>query len=454
MVTFVVAKDGTALMPTSNIKKIRKLLKNGRAEIYKYRPFTIRLLYDSTTHTQPMELCVDTGRKHIGVSIKSEKHEYVSAEFLPLNDEKVRHEHRSSYRRTRRNHLRYRKERRNNRKREEGWIAPSLKHIKDCHVSIVDKYIKVCPVKNIYVEMATFDTQKIAAIEKGLPVPVGLDYCHGPRYGIDTLRKAVFFRDEYICQCCKKSAFTENLKLHVHHIYYWRNDHSDRMDNLITVCEKCHNSTNHKEGGKLYGWKPKLKSLSGAAFMNSLRRTIYNDIKELGIETKQTFGTITNIIRRARRISKSHNNDAYCIGYFHPKHRVKFTKVKKLRRNSRILEEFVDAQYIDSRDGKKKSGKELGCNRTKRDIPRDNPNNLRVYRQKKVSKGKRRIRRQRYDIRPYDKIMHKGAKYAVKSIQNCGACLSLYDIPKEIKPQYPSVNRINFLYHANGWARV
>lgn len=39
----VVTKDGIPLMPTSPYRA-RKLLKKGRAEVYRYEPFTIRLL--------------------------------------------------------------------------------------------------------------------------------------------------------------------------------------------------------------------------------------------------------------------------------------------------------------------------------------------------------------------------------------------------------------------------
>ena len=55
MFIFVLALDGTKLMPTSNIKKVRKLLKSNRAIIYKYHPFTIQLQYESEKHTQPIE---------------------------------------------------------------------------------------------------------------------------------------------------------------------------------------------------------------------------------------------------------------------------------------------------------------------------------------------------------------------------------------------------------------
>ena len=56
-----------------------------------------------------MEIGVDSGYKHVGVSVKSAKREYLSAQFDLLPDEKSRHDDCRKYRRTRRNHLRYRK---------------------------------------------------------------------------------------------------------------------------------------------------------------------------------------------------------------------------------------------------------------------------------------------------------------------------------------------------------
>ena len=45
VVTFTVDKYGRPGMPTYNIKKIRKLLKSGMAQIICHHPFTVKLLY-------------------------------------------------------------------------------------------------------------------------------------------------------------------------------------------------------------------------------------------------------------------------------------------------------------------------------------------------------------------------------------------------------------------------
>ena len=83
MPAFTVDKYGRPGMPTFNVKKIRKLLKSGKAEVFCYRPFTVKLLYADSLDTQPVELCIDAGDRHIGISVKSEKHEFVHAQYNP-----------------------------------------------------------------------------------------------------------------------------------------------------------------------------------------------------------------------------------------------------------------------------------------------------------------------------------------------------------------------------------
>lgn len=112
---FVLSSTNKKLMPT-NEYRARKLLKSGKAIIYKHHPFTIKLTVREDGYVQPIEYCCDTGYQHIGISIKSHKHEYVNEERILLKDETERHNDCRKYRRARRNRLRYRKARWNNRR--------------------------------------------------------------------------------------------------------------------------------------------------------------------------------------------------------------------------------------------------------------------------------------------------------------------------------------------------
>ena len=178
MAVAVVSRTGVPLMPTSPYRA-RKLLASGKAEKYGYDPFTSRLTERETGDTQPVELCMDTGYIHIGVSVKSEKHEYLALQIDTLTDEKKKHEKCREKRRNRRSRKRYRKPRFDNRKRDKGWLAPSLEHKKEIHVRAAERICRVVPVTDITMEMGNFDTQVLKAREEGRPLPQGTDYQQG-----------------------------------------------------------------------------------------------------------------------------------------------------------------------------------------------------------------------------------------------------------------------------------
>ena len=245
----VVDKNGIPLMPTTEAKA-RILLKKGRAVIFKHRPiFTIRITDREGGNTQPVEYKCDTGYEHIGVSICSEKHEYVNAQYDLLPDEKSRHDDCRKYQRSRRNRLRYRKPRFNNRKGmiSKDGFAPSIRNKRDVHIRLLQDFAQVIPVTSAVFEMGQFDTQVLKAKEEGKPLPEGTDYQQGERYGIATLREAVFARDHHTCQVCKRNAFKDKVILCIHHAGFWYGDHTDRLSGLMTVCTGCHTPRNHKK---------------------------------------------------------------------------------------------------------------------------------------------------------------------------------------------------------------
>ena len=308
-------------------------------------------------------------------------------------------------------------------------------------------YYEVCPITKVTLEMGQFDPAVLDAIEQGKPVPQGTDYQHGSRYGYDTLREAVFARDNYKCLCCGRSAIEDGVALRLHHVGFRTGDRSNRLANLASVCENCHIPKNHNPGGKLWDLKPS-KGTASAAFMNSVKWHIYEKVNSFGVETHITYGAVTKRTRRDLNIEKSHANDAYCIGSMRPKHRTKTLHFEKRRRNNRILEKFYDAKYVDVRDGKTKKAAALGCNRISRSVPRNNPHNERIFREKKASKGRRSIRTQRYPYQPGDTVFFEGKKRIVKGTHNKGASVQLIG-GGDISPRM-----IKLHHHIGGWRQV
>lgn len=446
----VLGRTGKRLMPTSNYRA-RKLLKKGRAVIEQYHPFTIRLLDRKDGETQDIEYKSDTGYKHVGVSICSAKHEYVSAQYDLRDDETEHHNNRRKNRRSRRGRKRHRKPRFDNRKasKQDGWLAPSVRHRMERQMDLYKAFAKVMPITSAVFEMGKFDTQLLKAIEQGDPVPEGTDYQQGERYMTETLREAVFLRDGHKCICCGKG-IREHAILHAHHIGFRKHDRSNRLANLATVCSNCHTAKNHKPGGKLYGLKPKNKGFAGATFMTSVRWRMLELIRASvpDVEVHIQYGAKTKLIRKELHIPKTHVNDAYAIGELHPRHRTDTEYFVKRKRNNRILEKFYDAKYIDLRDGSKKSGAQLSCGRTNRRESRCTDKNERIYRSRKLSAGRRQIRTIHYTIQPGTKLWYTGRKHTAKGVHCKGTRVILED-GKSV-----AISKTTVVCQPHGWLKI
>lgn len=448
MAVYVISKEGERLMPTVRLGRVRHLLKEKKAHIVGRKPFTIQLDYETSNYTQDLELCVDAGAQHIGASLKSDSKEYESVQYDLLADEKEKHDERRRYRRTRRNRLRYRKPRFDNRHHLEDWFAPSIQNKADRHIDIVTRYVAAAPVTDVYVEVGQFDTQVLAAMQEGKPIPQGEDYQQGEQYGIDTLREAVFQRDHYRCVFCGRDSFKDGAILHAHHAYFWRGQHGDRLPELATCCEKCHTSANHQPGGKLYGYNKPLPRYNGAAFMNSVKWMIYTTLKEqLPCTVHLTYGAATKCARSDLRLEKSHVNDAYAMGKKRPAKRAEMCLLTKKRRNNRSLELFYDAKIIDRRTGKTTAGKDLGCERTNRRESRISDKSLRKFRGQKIKNGSRSIRRKRYSIRPGDLLLVNGQRCHTQGVHSNGSRVIIRETCKSI-----SISNVEVIKHVSGWA--
>lgn len=114
-------------MPTTT-RKARLLLKQNKAKVVKRTPFTIQLLYTTGETIQEISLGVDAGSKIVGLSATTKKEELFSSEVKLRNDIVDLLSTRRQNRQTRRSRLRYRQPRFSNRKKNKGWLAPSVEH--------------------------------------------------------------------------------------------------------------------------------------------------------------------------------------------------------------------------------------------------------------------------------------------------------------------------------------
>lgn len=429
---YVLSKQGKPLMPTKRYGKVRRMLNSGKAKVVKSKPFTIRLTYETTGHTQPVTLGIDSGYEKIGYSAITEKEELITGEVKLLKGISERLKERSMYRSQRRSRKRYRKPRFDNRKRQEGWLAPSIQHKFDSHIRFIKYLMSILPITETIIEVANFDIQKIKN-----PTIEGKGYQEGEQYGYRNLREYILHRDGHKCQnpdCKNKS---KNPTLEIHHMGFWKGDRSNRPGNLITLCDKCHTPANHK--GFLYGWEPKVKSFKPETFMTIVRWKLVN-----ALNCRHTYGYITKQKRIELGLDKTHNNDAFVIAGGTGQKRCESTTITQVRRNNRSLQKFYDAKYIDIRTGKKASGQELNSGRRARNRNLNGPN-LRVYRGQKLSKGRVQIRRKRYPFQPGDIVIYRGKRYTVKGVQNHGNYVRLAELSKPVKAK-----DLKLLYYSKG----
>ncbi len=438
MKVLAINKDGRPLMPTTP-RKARVLLKSGKAKIVGRDPFTIQLIYGSTGYVQPVTLGIDAGYKTIGFSAITQKEELIGGEFNLLSSISERLTEKRKYRVQRRNRLRHRAPRFDNRHRPAGWLPPSIQHKFDAHVKLVERIKARLPISKVIIETASFDIQKI-----NNPEIEGAEYQAGEQLGYHNLTAYIRHRDNYKCQNpnCKSKPDTPTQ---IHHLGYWKSppDRSDRPGNLITLCVKCHTPANHQEGKLLFGWKPKVKSFKAETFMT----TIYRRLLDV-LVAEEAFGFETKFKREELNLDKSHHNDAFVIAGGTSQLRTETSILEQVRCNKRSLEQFYDSKYIDTRTDEKVSGSQLYSGRRTRNLNL-NGENLRVYRGEKVSKGQRRIKKQRYRFSPNDYVSFEGIVYRVIGMQNLGTGVKIADYPG-VKNKVININKVTSVKRRSG----
>ena len=158
----VVSKDGKPLMPTKPAKA-RKIISGGVAKKCwsKTGVFYIKMLIPVGEEVQDMALAIDPGSKYDGYAVSGEKD--VALKAMAVMPQKV--SNKLTSRRQLRRSRRYRNKRRgkkrfNNRKRKEGWIAPSQLAKVQLRIKIVRDLVKIFPIKYLAVEDVRFNHYK------------------------------------------------------------------------------------------------------------------------------------------------------------------------------------------------------------------------------------------------------------------------------------------------------
>lgn len=209
MRVFVKNKRGQNLMPCTS-QKARKLLKENKAKVIGYKPFTIQLLCVTGETVQPISIGIDTGAKYIGFAITSGT-KVLGKGVIELRDDISKLiTTRKTYRRSRRNRKRrYRKPRFLNRSKPLDWLPPSIQNRVNHTISWINRFTDLLPNPKVIVEVGKFDAARLKD-----PDIKDEEYQRGQAFGFWNTRYYVFARDQYTCPICKKRGGI----LQTHHI--------------------------------------------------------------------------------------------------------------------------------------------------------------------------------------------------------------------------------------------
>lgn len=293
----------------------RKLLKVGKAKVFRLYPFTLLLKKEVTEDPQPVTLKIDPGSKVTGLAILLDSSLIWVAELTHRGQAiKTSLESRRSLRRGRRSrHTRYRQARFLNRTKPKGWLAPSLRHRVETTLTWVNKLSKLAPVKIIFQELVRFDLQKIEN-----PEISGVEYQQGVLAGYE-VREYLLNKWERRCAYCS----AENVPLQVEHIHPKASGGTNRISNLCLACEPCNTKKGTQDIKIFLAKKPDdlkkilaqaKRPLKDASAVNSTRWALFDGLKETGKVMITGSGGLTKFNRIRLELPKTHFFDAACVG--------------------------------------------------------------------------------------------------------------------------------------------
>lgn len=334
MYIYVLNKKGEPLMPTARCGHVRKLIEQGLAVPVCNNPFTIKLKYDTTNYIQDVTLGFDTGRENIGIAARDKDNNKLLSANVKTDNQKIKKNmsERKEHRKARRRHKRIKKQRKairnnttiqngqsdwcrtkkacqskkvrypgmeetithkviqgaeaqfNNRRREDGWLTPSSRHLIQDYISITNLISKFLPITAINIEYTSFNNYQR---DKNPPE----------------------IKQNTKCLLCGKHSIE-----HFHHIIYKSKNGSNNSKNMAGLCSDCHTRVhNSKEyENKLLSINPGSYIENEITLLDICLPYIITSL-ELLYPVYITYGYETKELRETIGLEKDHYIDAYCI---------------------------------------------------------------------------------------------------------------------------------------------
>lgn len=340
-ISYVLDGEGKPLSPTKETKAWY-MIRKGKAKLVSKYPMTIqliRIIPKEDICKDEVRMGIDDGSLHVGIAVvqkgKKKNKVLLKGTIEERNDVKKLMETRREYRRNRRSNKRYREKRFDNRtSKHRSGIAPTIKQNKQATIRVIDTINKIIPVTKYYLEDVKID---IRALEDGYK-PYKWEYQKSNRLD-ENIRKAIIIRDNNTCKMCgKKKGVME-----VHHILPKRLSGTDSIDNLITLCHKCHKKVTKRETKYIKYFNKILdnedvninKKLNHASHVMIGKKYLQDNLKDRGNLFLTTGGDTANK-RYDWHIEKTHSNDAICITGLKPDNtNIKDWSIKPIRRQSK-----------------------------------------------------------------------------------------------------------------------
>lgn len=344
---YVQSKQGKPLEPMHSYPRVRRFLKEKKARIVSHKPFVIRLTYDITNPiTETYHLGQDTGRTNIGIAVIQNDGEIAySAHVKTCNKDVPKHmEERAIHRRASRSGERKVRQRlaikhnttfpegnirerllpkcdtsiknkyiKNteskfaNRKRPQGWLTPTARHLLNTHIRSIEEACKLLPVEDITIEITRWD---FARMEN--PGIKNWEYAKGKLFGFDSVEDAVSARQEGKCLLCGNP-----IKAY-HHVIPKHCGGNNSIDNLCGLCEECHAKV-HTDASVQETLKNKqkgvLKKYHALSVINQIMPYLLDElVKHFPDKTIYvTTGKETCALRKSLCLPDTHWIDAWCI---------------------------------------------------------------------------------------------------------------------------------------------
>ena len=316
MLVFVLDKNKKPLDPT-HPARVRKLLRAGRASVFRRYPLTI-ILHDrdaEDSQTQDYRLKIDPGAKATGLAVLQGSVVVWAAELThrgnAIRDALIT---RRQIRRSRRNRkTRYRAARFNNRRPCKGWLPPSLNSRVDNVLTWVCRLIKVCPITAISQELVRFDLQKMQN-----PEISGVMYQQGELVGYE-VREYLLQKFNRRCAYCNAT----DTRLEVEHVIPRSLGGSNRVSNLAIACHSCNRAKGNQDIKDFLSGKPDVlkrvlaqlkKPLTDASAVNTTRWALFERLKATGLPVETGTGGQTKFNRTRLALFKHHWTDAVAVG--------------------------------------------------------------------------------------------------------------------------------------------